>query len=326
MKTLITGASGFIGSHLAERLRQSGHQVTCISKDSLNSDVLDAAGCRIVRGDLNDGVAWDSALDGIEMVYHVAGVTRCRHPRDYYEGNHLATRNFLRACSTYARNIQRFLYVSSLSAVGPSVDGRPVSESTPYHPVSHYGKSKMRAELEVLNVREKLPITIVRPSAVYGPRERDMFDYIKLIERGIELLIGFGEKFLSLIYCDDLVDGIIRAAESRATCGKTYFLSSESYYSETELGETIAKVVASHPIKVHLPHAAVFAVGAASAAIAKVTRSQSFFNLEKARESVQHSWTCSVENAIRDFGFHPHVGLEEGMRRSYAWYRMKGWL
>ncbi|MEW6511269.1 MAG: NAD-dependent epimerase/dehydratase family protein [Bacteroidota bacterium] len=326
MNVLVTGATGFIGSHLVERLRREGHAVRCIAKDPLNMSVLEAAGCSVVLGDLNNGIDWEALLDGIDVVYHVAGVTRCRKPEEYYEGNFRATQKFIRACATVCRRLSRFIYVSSLTATGPSIDGLPVTEETPYHPVSHYGKSKMFAELEVLRDSGRVPVTIVRPSAVYGPRERDMFDYIRMIKRRVQLLIGFRQKFLSLIHADDLVSGIILAGQSAAAAGRTYFLGSEEYYSVQQLGATIARVVATHPLRVHLPHALVFAVGAVEAVIGVLTRRQMFFNLEKARESVQPAWICSVAKARSDFGFRQRVSLESGMRTTYEWYLRNGWM
>jgi dihydroflavonol-4-reductase len=326
MKILITGATGFIGSHLVERLGKSGHQIRCIAKDPLNVGILKSAGYEVILGDLNNGVDWDMLLDGIDLVYHVAGVTRCTATEEYYEGNYRATKRLIEICSLQCTHLKRFVYVSSLSAIGPSLNGRPVEESTPYHPVSHYGKSKMLAEIEVQNASSRLPITIVRPSAVYGPRERDMYDYIKLIKKGIELLIGFGEKLLSLIYCEDLVRGIQLAGESPVAIGKTYFLGSEQFYTVRDLGQTIARVVVAHPVNICLPHAVVYGVGAAAAAIGILTHQQVFFNLEKARESVQPAWTCSVEQAKNDLGFRQMVSLEEGMRKTYRWYCENGWL
>lgn len=326
MKVLITGATGFIGSHLAENLRESGHEVLCISRDALNIDVLKAAGCKVILGDLNNCIDWDALLGGIEVVYHVAGITRCRDAREYYEGNYCATKRFVDVCASRCANLKRFLYVSSLSAIGPSLNGLPVNESTPYRPVSHYGKSKMLAELEVLRAANRLPVTIVRPSLVYGPRERDMLDYIRMIKHGVELLIGLREKLFSLIYCDDLVQGIRLAVESARGIGKAYFVGSEEICTGSDLGATIARVVAAHPLKIRLPHALVYCVGAAAVAVAKITRRQMFFTLEKAKESTQPAWTCSVDNAIADFGFHQNIGLEEGMRRSYAWYLENKWL
>lgn len=326
MKTLVTGGTGFIGSHLIERLLGKGYEVLCVAKDVLNRELLERAGCKVVLADLNNGISWDSLLDGVDCVYHVAGVTRCRSPREYYEGNYRATKHFVDICVNLRSSLKRFVYVSSLTAVGPSLDGRPVDETSPYHPVSHYGKSKMLAELEVLRVSDRLPMTIVRPSAVYGPRERDMYDYMRLIKKGIQPLVGFRSKLMSLIHSDDLVDGIIRSGESEIAVGKTYLLGSEAIYSVREIGRAISCAVHRHPLCVGLPHCLIYAVGGIATLVGKATGQQVFFNIEKVKESVQPAWTCSVEKAKSELGFHQSVELVEGMKSTYSWYCKNGWM
>jgi nucleoside-diphosphate-sugar epimerase len=326
MKILVTGGTGFIGSHLVERLRREGHEVLCVAKDVLNAQVLESIGCSVVLEDLNNGVAWESILNGVDCVYHVAGVTRCRSAHEYYEGNYRATKHFVNICSTLSPSLRRFVYVSSLTAVGPSPDGKPVSESTPYHPVSHYGKSKMLAELEVLKASDRLPVTIVRPSAVYGPRERDMYDYMRLIKKGIQPLIGLRTKFMSLIHSDDLVDGIVRAGEREIAVGNTYLLGSERVYSVREIGQAIASAVHAHPLCIGLPHWLVYSIGGIATLGGKIVHRQVFFNLEKVREGVQPAWTCTVEKAIAELGFQQRVDLVDGMRMTYSWYCSNGWM
>ncbi|MGD0498932.1 MAG: NAD-dependent epimerase/dehydratase family protein [Bryobacteraceae bacterium] len=315
-----------MGSTLIERLRSRGDEVTCIAKDRLNLPVLEALGVRVALGDLNQANGWDDALAGVECVYHLAGVTRAQSSREYYEGNHLATRRLLELCLRHGPRLQRFLYVSSLAAVGPAFHGQPVDETTPYHPVSHYGRSKMRGEMEVLQVRDRLPITIVRPSAVYGPRERDMYEYIKLIAHGIQPLIGFRRKLLNLVHSADLVEGILLAAASPRAIGETYFLGSAESYTTEEIGEAVANVVHSHPLRIHVPHLMVYGIGALAQAAGAALHRQVFFNLQKARESVQPAWTCSVQKARSHLGFQPRLSLNEGMRITYRWYLENGWL
>lgn len=326
MKILVTGGTGFIGSHLIERLSRDGHTVKCVAKDRLNLAMLEAANAEVVLGDLNNGMGWDTMLDDVDYIYHLAGMTRARSPRDYYEGNYCATKRFMEVCVSHCRNLKRLVYVSSLAAVGPSLDGQPTTEETPYHPVSHYGKSKMLGEGEVLKASGRLPVTIVRPSAVYGPRERDMYEYMRMIIRGIQPLIGFRQKFLNLIHSDDLVRGILLAADHPRAEGETYFLGSEVSYTTADIGKAIALAVQKSPVCFHVPHTLVYVIGALSELVGRMTGKQIFFNLQKARESVQPAWICSVKKAKEHLGFRQEVGLEEGMAQTYRWYRENGWL
>lgn len=326
MKVLVTGGTGFIGSTLIERLRSRGDEVTCVAKDRLNLSLLEALGVQVVLGDLNEANGWDRILAGVECVYHLAGVTRAQSSREYYEGNHLATRRLLELCLRPYPGLQRFLYVSSLAAVGPALNSEPVEETTPYHPVSHYCRSKMQGEMEVLQVRDRLPVTIVRPSAAYGPRERDMYEYMKLISHGIQPLIGFRRKLLNLVHSSDLVEGILLAAASPRAIGETYFLGSNESYTTKEIGRSIANVVHSRPFRVHLPHVLLYSIGAVAQTAGTLLHRQVFFNLQKARELVQPAWICSIQKAQSHLGFRPRLSLDAGMRMTYRWYRENGWL
>jgi dihydroflavonol-4-reductase len=326
MNILVTGGTGFVGTNLIERLCGQGHRVRSVAKDRLNAGMLESLKVQVFLGDLNNGLGWDAILDGVDVIYHLAGVTRARSSKEYYEGNYLATKRFVEVCSVHCQNLKRFVYVSSLAAVGPSADGIPVTEETPYHPVSHYGKSKMLGEMEVLKIQGRLPVTVVRPSAVFGPRERDMYEYMKLIARGIQPLIGFRRKILNLIHSDDLVDGIILAAEHRDAAGQTYFLGSEKDYSTEEIGRAIALAAQKSPMCIRFPHGLVYAAGAIAEVIGKLTRKQIFFDLQKARESVQTAWSCSVNKAKDQLGFRQNISLEDGMLQTYRWYSANGWL
>lgn len=326
MKILVTGGTGFIGSYLTECLKKRGNTVICVAKDKLHCVYLQSLGVEVTLGDLNNGLGWDSILDGVEMIYHLAGVTRARKSQEYYEGNYIATKRFLDVCKSNGTNLKRFVHVSSLAAVGPSLDGQPVNENTQYHPVSHYGKSKMLGELEVLRASCHLPITIIRPSAVYGPRERDMYEYFRIIRRGLHPLIGFQKKLLNLIHLEDVVDGILLAADSQRAIGKTFFLGSEEQYSTEEIGNTIAAILKKHPLKIHVPHPFVLTLGVLEEIVGKIIRKPIFFNIQKAKESIQSAWTCSIEKAKNAFGFHPRLSLVEGMFNTFLWYRSNGWL
>jgi dihydroflavonol-4-reductase len=326
MKALVTGGTGFIGSHLIHRLKNMGFEIRCISKDALNVSFLESMNVEVCFCDLNNGLHRDSILDGVDYVFHLAGVTHARKNRDYYEGNYSATKKITEACSSFSGTIKRFVYVSSLAAVGPSRNGKPVTEDTECHPVSEYGKSKLLAEREVMKHRDILPVTILRPSAVYGPRDRDMYTYIKAILRGIQPVIGFGRKYLNLIYVDDLVTGIIGAATNARAVDQMYMLGSTHAYQVDEIGNAIALSAGKNPVHICIPHFLVYMVGAWGELTAKLSGKSVFFNIQKAREAVQKFWTCSTDKAADHFGFSPKVSLVEGFQRTYSWYVNNNWL
>jgi len=326
MKALVTGGTGFIGSHLVEKLCSDNTPVRCISKDYLNSDQLENLNVELINGDLVNGSLPENLLDDIDVVYHVAGITHAKLKKEYYDGNYLATKQLVEFCVNSTNKIKRFIFVSSLTAVGPSLTGIEVDETTPYHPVSDYGTSKMMAEYEILKYRNKIPISIVRPSAVYGPRERDMYMYMKSIGHGVQLLIGFNKKYLNLIYVDDLIEGIITTAENIKAEDEIYFLGSQTSYPNEDIGNTIAEMLNKNPLNIHLPHCIVFGICGFEELIGKICNKQMYLNTQKARELIQNSWACSIEKAKTQLGFNPHVSLSEGFLNTYTWYKKMGWL
>lgn len=324
MKVLVTGGTGFIGSHVVEKLCNEGFSVRCISKDLLNTEELNACDVEIIINDLNNNINWDSVLSDVDIVYHIAGVTRARYYKEYYEQNFIATKNFIKVCSEYS-NIKRFVYLSSLTAVGPELNNIKVDETTEYHPVSDYGKSKMLAELEVLKYRDKIPVTILRPSAVYGPRERNLFIYMKTIKRGFQLVIGLRKKYNNLIYVNDLADAIVSFSLNEKAQDQIYFIGSELSYSNELIGQTMSRVINKHPLNIYVPHCIVFSICGIAELIGKVFNKDVLLNIQKARELTQSRWNCSVEKA-KSIGFSPKISLYDGFFNTYSWYQKAGWL
>ncbi len=326
MRVLITGATGFIGSHLAELLHANGHQVRCLIRKTSNLRWIRHLPNEYVEGDLFNPEAMKEAVAGVDRVYHLAGITKARTKEEYYRGNHHATRNLLESVLKHRPDLGRFVHVSSQAAVGPSMPGAPVDEATPFHPITTYGRSKMEAEKECLRVADRLPVTIVRPPAVYGPRDRDVFEFFNTMSRGLHPLIGFGEKVVSLIHVRDLVGGIVLAGGHPAAVGQTYFISSKVQYNWRQVGELTAGIMGKHVIRLRIPEWGVYAVAAISEAFSAISRRAVLLNMEKAKDLVQDAWTCSIGKAERELGYQEKLTLAEGIRDTVDWYRREGWL
>jgi nucleoside-diphosphate-sugar epimerase len=194
------------------------------------------------------------------------------------------------------------------------------------HPLTTYGKSKWRAEQECHKVFDKIPVTIVRPPAVYGPRDKDIFEFFHTMSRGLQPMIGLRDKYVSLIHVTDLVRGFVLAGESAASEGETYFISSRDVYNWMTLGNITRKVLGKSAIRVRIPEPIVFGVAGIAQFFALFSQKPALLNIEKGRDIVQDYWTCDSGKAKRDFGFEEAIDIESGIRQTVEWYRSQGWI
>jgi len=326
MRVLITGATGFIGSHLAEQLNKKGYQLKCLIRKTSSTRWLEHLPVEYIYGDFFDEDALRQAVKNVDIMYHVAGVVASKTREGFYKGNHLATRNLLNAVQQYNPGLSRFIHVSSLSAVGPSLDGHPVNETTSYHPITTYGKSKMEAEKEVLKCDGLFPWTIARPPAVYGPRDVATFDFFRTAAKGIIPLVGFDRKYVSLVHVRDLVNGIILAGERPEGANQIYFIGSRRYYDWDEIGETTMRVLGRSAVKVRVPEFLVYAVSGAVGFFSLFNKKPSVLNWEKGKDMVQKAWTCDISKAKTELGYMEMISLETGIKETIDWYRREGWM
>jgi len=326
MVALVTGASGFIGSALTEKLVAQGARVKCLVRKTSNRQWLAHLPIEFVDGDLFSGEALDHALAEVSHVFHLAGVTKARHRDDYFRANTEGTKNLLEAAARTGKQVQRFVYVSSQAAAGPSMNGKAVTEADTPHPVSIYGESKLGGEKACAAMGNKLPWTIVRPPAVYGPRERDIFTYFQQVDRGFRLQLGSEARWVSIVHVDDLVRGMLAVAEHAASAGETYFVANAAPCEWSHLGEIIAEALGRKTMQVTLPTWSASVLAAASEALSLLTRKPPLLGFDKIRELQQPGWVCSAEKIAAQVGFRCEVSLEKGMAQTAAWYREHKWL
>ena len=323
----ITGATGFIGSHLTDHMLAEGHEVRALVRKSSNLRWLEGKDVQLVQGDIRDADSLEDFLRDADYIYHIAGVVKARDRAGYMEGNVGATENMLRAAERVAPALRRFLYVSSQTAAGPSPSfDRPVREDDEPRPITTYGESKIAAEKAVRAMGDRVPWTIVRPPAMYGPRDTEIFIYFQTIAKHLNSMIGFDDKRLSLLHSDDLVRGMVLAAEAENSVGETYFIASEEFYSWPQVGRLTADIMQRWTVTVRLPHAIVYTVAAFAQAFAAMQNKPATLNLEKARDITQRYWTCDISKAKKELGYRQEVDLEEGIRGAVEWYRAQGWL
>jgi len=326
MKILITGSNGFIGSHLVERLLDQGHQVLCLVRKTSRLTWLENLPVELKYGDVAD---FDSLVDivpGTDYIYHLGGVLRTSKKSEFYRINYQGTRNLLEACRVQHLKLQRFVYISSQAAAGPGRDGTPVTEKDTPKPISNYGKSKRLAEQAVLKYQQYFPITIIRPPAVYGPRDDDVLAFFKYIKFRIKPLLGARERMVSVIYVHDLVRGIKLAAEHPAGKNEIFFMANKEHYSWLQIEDTIARVMDRKAITVRFPEFVLDLMAIFGEQVAHISKNANLINRDKAIELKQNCWLIDPSKAEQKLGFVAEVPLETGLRETYHWYREQGWL
>lgn len=324
--SVVTGGSGFVGSHLVDLLISKGHKVKCIVRESSNLRWLDNKPVEIFKCGLFDKEALKDVLKDADYLFHVAGVVKAKKEEGYYKGNVETTRNLLEVVSEVNPGIKRVLIVSSQTAAGPSKSLEAMTEEDEPLPITTYGRSKLAQEKLAKSYTDKLPITIVRPPAVYGERDTEIYLIFKTYKSGLMTMVGFNDKRVSLIHVADLVKGIYLAATNENSVNQTYYLSSKEYYSWPQVSKIIAEHMGSKALHLRIPHPIVYTVAAVAQFFAMFSSKAATFNLEKARDFVQTYWTCDISKAEKELGYKQEVSLDQGMKRTIDWYREMKWL
>ena len=328
MNVLVTGATGFVGSHVVDILLERGYDVSYIARSTSNLRWLEGKKARRVDGSLSDMASLRSAVGDADVVIHVAGMIAAKSEADFLRGNRDATQHLIDAVDAYRPSLQRFTHISSLAVAGPASGlEQPVTETDTCKPITAYGRTKKLAEDVVRATRDRLPITILRPPAVYGQRDEATLTFFQTVNRGIAPLIGFDEKYVSFIHVRDLARGIVDATFHPKAVGETYFITSHDYYTWPEISTVSAAVLGKRSLRrVRLPHAVVFGIAGVAGFLSKFRSKPGVLDYEKGIDITRRYWICSPEKAKRELGFQSQVSLQEGVQQTVAWYREMGWL
>jgi nucleoside-diphosphate-sugar epimerase len=322
-RVLVTGATGFIGSHLVDELLWKGYEVTALLRRSSDDHWLKGKPVDLLYADL---VSQDApSLDGFTYVFHLAGVTRSSRKRGFIEGNTVSTGKLIAAAGR-AEGIQRFVYLSSLAAAGPSSPEGARCEGDACCPVSWYGESKLQAEDVVLGCRTALPVTVLRPAVVYGPRDTYMLEYFKVLSRGLMPCVGRKPVYLSFCYVDDMVSALTLTITREHPSGAVFFISDGEEYTLDFFADVVSSALDRTPRKLRIPAWAAWVCAVVSDTCSVVTKQPSPFHRSKYAEAVQRYWVCDVAKAKKVLGFRLRFGLEAGVRVTLQWYRDHGWL
>lgn len=325
-RVLITGASGFLGYHLVEEALHNNLEVYVAVRKSSDISHLKDLDIQFIYPKFNDVISLKRELNEGQYHYiiHAAGVTKARSAQEYKTINADYTYNLATAAQSAGINLKTFVLISSLAAVGPlnTLTGI-ITEESPPHPVTAYGKSKLLAE-EKLKSIAGLNYTILRPTAIYGPRDKDIFIFFKQLKNGIEPYIGHVEQKLSFIYVKDLARVTIKALY--ASNNETYNLSDGNFYSRYELAIIAKNVLNLKTVKFHLPVIFVKLIALVAEKTSSLVNKAAVLNPEKLKELMAVNWFCEIDKAKYDLGYYPHYDLEAGLKETLNWYKKNKWL
>jgi nucleoside-diphosphate-sugar epimerase len=329
MIAVITGSSGFIGSHLVETLLARGAMVRALVRPETRSTARDPR-VEYHTADLLDdrSVRQNPVWKDATHVYHVAGVTKRRTLAEFRHGNVVPVANILAALADgRGARLQRVVLVSSQAAAGPAQAlDHPVTENDPPHPIEAYGRSKLEAEQVATRYGESLPVTIVRPSAVYGPRDVDFLNVFKQATNRVAVFAAPADQLMSIVHVQDLVRAIVMASESPRARGRTYFVGSDAPVSWRSLYALIAALASSTFRGVQLPQSLLHVAGHAGNALGRITGRPVLLNTNKVSLAAPNWWVCDSQRAHDELGWHPEISLQNGLRETYNWYRQAGLL
>ena len=325
-RILVTGATGFTGGHLCERLIREGYWVRALVRDPKRCSELGQWGVEIAVGDLRDRKSLDGAIKDIDVVYHIGALFRPENvsKQEMWETNVQGTRNILEA-SLHA-GVQRFVYCSTVGVHG-DIKHPPANEDTPYGPGDHYQESKTEAERVVLQYMAagRLPVVVFRPGGIYGPRDMRFLKLFKAIQARRFVMLGSGEVMYQMIYIDDLIDGILLCGTKERAVRNIYILTGAEPVKLSQLVQTIAQVIGVPSPRFRFPVTPVYLAGLACELVCKplgvnpplYRRRVDFFRKNRCFD---------ISKAISELGFIPKTDIRKGIHVTVEWYRKHGYM
>lgn len=326
MTILVTGASGFLGSHVAEALASQGHRVRLLLRHTSSRRFL-VFPHEIANGDVTEPGSLHAAVAGVDAIVHAAGLVKARNEAEFYSVNSAGTANLLEAAQGANPELKRFIYVSSLAAHGPSADGQPRPLEAPPEPVTAYGRTKLAGEGVTRASAFAGRAVVFRPPVIYGPRDPALVPFFQLARFRLAPLLMGGRNRISVAYVEDAALAIARAATAEANVGgKIYTLDDGDVYTWRDLLGAVEEALGRRALRVHCPRWLFDSAALAAEGFGLLTRRAVSLTREKVREMAQESWVCGHEDIHRDLGWEPSVKIQEGARLTGHWYRKHRWI
>lgn len=327
MKVLVTGGSGFLGSHIVEKLLADGHDVACLVRKTSNTKHLESLGVELREGAVDAAETLPRAVEGVEAIVHCAGLVKARTYDDFERVHSGGTLALADAALKHAKGLKRFVHVSTAGVMGAGKKGEKHVESGEPSPATPYSRSKLAGERALLERKGELPITVIRPPAIYGPRDNEILAFFQMVRRTrMAFRMGGSMKSMSLVYGPDCADACVRAMTRDLPSGSTYFVDDGYTYTYEDMAHAIASAYgiglwAAPSLPVPIVTAAAFG----SEMFGKLTGRAVIFKRDKLPELLMEHFTVDNTAARRDLGWSPTVAFAEGAKLTAAWYRENRW-
>lgn len=331
MKILVTGASGFIGSYIVEEALKQGLETWAAIRPTSSRQYLNDERIHFINLNLSSQEDLEKELEGHDFDYivHAAGATKCLHAQDFYRVNTEGTKHLVDAVLHLGMPIKRFVFISSLSVFGAVKEQQPYQEITEEDtpkPNTAYGKSKLAAEEYLDSIGNDFPYIILRPTGVYGPREKDYFLMAKSIKGHVDFAVGFKRQDITFVYVQDVVQAVFLALD-RGRDGRKYFLSDGEVYNSSEFSNLLCKELGSPwLLRIKAPICVLKIVTFFGEYLGRLTGRMSALNQDKYNILKQRNWRCNIEPTCDELGYHPHYKLADGVRLAVEWYKENHWL
>lgn len=328
MTILVTGGSGFLGSHIIEQLSQAGRPVRALVRKSSDTRFLRTlSNVELFDGAIDDRSSLERAVEGVEAIVHSAGLVKARNLDEFMRVNAKGTENILEAALPHAAALKRFVQISSIAVGGPSdAYGNPVSVDSEPRPVTDYGRSKLAAERAVIAKKDQLKVTVIRPPAIYGPRDREILAFFKSIKLGVLPLLGSPHGKLSMTFGPDCARACIRAIDADVPSGSIFAVDDGAVHTMAELiSEAESAMGKKAFLRIPLPRRVVEGAAFLSESYGRVRNVPVMFTRDKCNELFDQ-WVCDGSKAQSGLGFTPSVTFSQGVKQTVDWYRQAGWL
>jgi len=322
---LVTGANGFVGSRLFQALATSGFQVIAGVRKTSDLSFLSGVDVEYRYGDVTQPDTLPAMVAGCDYVIHNAGLVKASSSDQFFRVNERGTESLCKAVAEHNPLVKKFVYISSLAVMGPSVDGTPIVEDSSPRPITTYARSKLAGEQAALRFVDRFPVLLLRPSGVYGPGDREIFSFFEAVNRRIKPLIGNSLRKLQLVHVDDLSRAVVMSLSSEAPSGEAYIIAESRAYTLAEAGSILENACGKSGLPLILPSPIFRFIAMLSEFACRLVGVTPMLTREKATELLA-SWEVSTAKAEQYFGFVSQISFERGARETFKWYYDKGWL